>query len=231
MTDLTALLETTLPFSEFTPERQAELAGLAQRREYPAESFVTLTGERWPYLAVIETGSFLAVKESAEGRALTVLTLERGDVFWGLTFFEEELLMPVSLKVASTGALVSWSRQVLLPFLKEEGEALWALCRQLVGRMQQASAIVEDLAFQPVAGRLAKLLLKQYPEASAEPVPRDMTLDEMAARVGTTREMVCRILYRFADDQLIHISRTEFTLKDKGRLSRLAGAASDPGGP
>jgi len=50
-----------------------------------------------------------------------------------------------------------------------------------------------------------------------------MTLDEMAAQVGTTREVVCRLLYRFADDGLITITRTEFTLLDPVRLAGLAG--------
>jgi len=118
-----------------------------------------------------------------------------------------------------------------LPWLKNEGEALWALCGLLVARMQQASEVLEDLAFQPVAGRLAKLILQRYGEAEAGPVARDLTLDEMAARVGTTREMVCRILYRFADERLIHITRTEFNLLDRHNLARIAGHVKDAAPP
>ncbi len=32
----------------------------------------------------------------------------------------------------------------------------------------------------------------------------------VAARVGTTREMVCRALYNFSDKKLIEVTRTEF---------------------
>jgi len=45
----------------------------------------------------------------------------------------------------------------------------------------------------------------------------------MAARIGTTREMVCRVLYQFSDDNLIEITRTEFALNDTERLAQLAG--------
>lgn len=223
MSELRSLLEGTSPFRDFSSEQRSRLMSSATLRDYREGEFVTLSGEAWPYLAVILSGSFQALKESLEGRVLAVLTLERGDIFWGLTFFRPDALMPVSLKADSEGSLASWSDDVMVPILKAEGEALWALCQQLVGRMEQASTIVEDLAFQPVAGRLAKLLLRQYPSAGSEPVQRDMTLDEMAARVGTTREMVCRILYRFADDDLIHITRTEFTLVDRTKLARLVG--------
>jgi DNA-binding transcriptional regulator LsrR (DeoR family) len=40
----------------------------------------------------------------------------------------------------------------------------------------------------------------------------------MAARIGTTREMVCRLLQRFADQELIKITRTEFEITDLDRL-------------
>ena len=36
----------------------------------------------------------------------------------------------------------------------------------------------------------------------------------MASRIGTTREIVCRILHRFAEQGPIEITRTEFTVSD-----------------
>jgi CRP-like cAMP-binding protein len=98
----------------------------------------------------------------------------------------------------------------------------WELCRLMIQRMQRASAIVEGLAFQPVSGRLARLLLNDFISVGDAAITRHMTLDEMAARVGTTREMVCRALYRFADKKLIDVTRTEFVLTDKNGLAQVA---------
>jgi len=92
-----------------------------------------------------------------------------------------------------------------------------------VRRMQYASDILDEFAFQPVTGRLARLLLEHYDDAVGDYVARDMTLDEMAARIGTTREMVCRQLYKFADQGAIQISRTEFMISDQERLENIAG--------
>lgn len=97
----------------------------------------------------------------------------------------------------------------------------------MVRRMMRASTIVEELAFKPVASRLAGLLLDHYHDAAGEPVPRSLTLDQMAAHIGTTREMVCRLLYRFSDQELIHITRTEFVLNDKSGLIQLRGQDAD----
>ena len=45
-----------------------------------------------------------------------------------------------------------------------------------------------------------------------------MMLDEMAAHVSTKREMVCRLLYEFADEGAIEINRTEFMIVDREKL-------------
>jgi hypothetical protein len=44
----------------------------------------------------------------------------------------------------------------------------------------------------------------------------------MAAHIGTTREVVCRFLHRFASDGLIDITRTEITVHDRARLEELS---------
>jgi CRP-like cAMP-binding protein len=88
----------------------------------------------------------------------------------------------------------------------------------MVSRMLRASEIVEELAFQPVAGRLARLLIEYPGQSSSGPVARSLTLDDMAARIGSTREVVCRFLQQFADDKMIKITRTEFEITDRDRL-------------
>ncbi len=93
----------------------------------------------------------------------------------------------------------------------------------LVQRMQRASIVMEELAFQPVTGRLARLLIDRYHDSDSEYIARDMTLDEMAARIGSTREMVCRVLYQLADEGAIKINRTEFTISNSDVLAQYAG--------
>lgn len=210
-------------FSSLAPEARERLRQTAIRRTYEAGHIFAVRGDVWPYLFQVQSGKIQAAKVSLEGRRLQVLTLGPGEVFWGLAFFRDDAPLPVTLQAAARSAVLLWDRQQLLPLLLEHSHTLWELSQLMVDRMARASEIVEDLAFQPVAGRLARLLLEHYEGVSAEPVERDLTLDEMAARIGTTREMVCRVLYRFSDDELIEITRTEFTLNNIDALAQLAG--------
>jgi hypothetical protein len=72
-----------------------------------------------------------------------------------------------------------------------------------------------------VSGRLARLLLDDFEVVDDQAISRHLTLDEMAARIGSTREMVCRALYNFSDKKLIEVTRTEFVLTDRAGLTRL----------
>jgi CRP-like cAMP-binding protein len=211
------------PFHQFPKKTLKQVVDLAHPHAYAAGEFVTHHDDEWPYMVYIKEGALEAVKESPEGRSLLVYKLHAGDVFWGLTFFNERVRMPVSLRAAEETHLLVWSRQEILPLLLEHGHVLWSICTILIQRVQVASAIVENLAFQPVANRMAKMLIDTYGGRGSEPLSRDMTLDEMAARVGTTREMVCRVLYKFSDNQWIDITRTEFRLVDPQALVQLAG--------
>lgn len=216
-------LSSTEPFIQLPEDILQEVERLASIHNYAAGGFVCHYADAWPYMVFIERGALEAVKQSLEGRSLLVYKLKAGEVMWGLTFFHDDARMPVSLRATEETRLLSWSRDDILPILLEQGKALWSICRILIQRVQVASAIVEDLAFQPVAGRLAKMLIETYGDRGSEPVARDMTLDEMASRISTTREMVCRLLYKFADEKWIDITRTEFRLLEQEELERLAG--------
>ena len=98
----------------------------------------------------------------------------------------------------------------------------WGLFGLLAKKMARAGEIVEELAFRPIPSRLANLLLDQFEEAVDSYVSRDLTLDEMAARIGSTREMVCKILYQFSDKGIINIHRTEFKINDRDVLQEIA---------
>jgi CRP-like cAMP-binding protein len=186
-------------------------------RKFYNGDWIVHHGDVWAHLFFIQKGQVTAIKESPEGRSLTLATFGEGEIFWGLAFFIENAPMPAALKATQDSELLLWSRDDVMPLVLSNGKLSWELSRLVIQRVQFASEIVEQLAFRPLAGRVARLLLEQYP-ASQSVVHRHLTLDEMASRVGTTREIVCRILYRFAEQGAIQINRTEFTFLDRGLL-------------
>jgi CRP-like cAMP-binding protein len=222
MEQLTELLRSHPIFASLDEAVRNHLANQAVRRDLKKGERLVMQGDVWPYLFLVAEGELDAVKVSGEGRNLLVTTFGTGELFWGLAFFQDGAPLLATLEAHVPSRVYLWPRQFIEPIFYEHGRMSWELCRLMIQRMQRASTIVEELAFQPVSGRLARLLLDDFESIGEAAIARHLTLDEMAARVGTTREMVCRALYRFADKKLIDVTRTEFVLTDKDGLRRAA---------
>ncbi len=221
MESLLKQLKLSPVFGDYSATVLEEIEKRAIGKKYQNAEVVSGQGEKWPYLFIVHNGRMDAVKDSPEGRSFVATTFLPGDVFWGLSFFDEKHIMPATLLAHDHLELFLWHREVLLPYILKEGKVSWELSKLVVKRLLMASEKLGEMTFQPVGVRLAKLLVSLSKAEEGIPIDRDLTLDDMAARIGTTREMVCRFLHKFSDDGLIDITRTEFTLKDVDALNHL----------
>jgi CRP/FNR family transcriptional regulator len=94
-----------------------------------------------------------------------------------------------------------------------------AVLRYLSAEVRRLSDMVEELALHPVRTRLARFLLAQLGESSST---QRWTQQEIAAQVGTVREMVGRTLRAFAEEGLIRRQRGRLVVVDREGLEREA---------
>jgi CRP-like cAMP-binding protein len=104
-----------------------------------------------------------------------------------------------------------------------------AMLKTLARRVRHFAGIVSDLAFRPVAERLARHL-----EASvAAPIKRGTSLEltltqaQLAARLGTVRELVTRAFSQLEERGVIARERSRVTIRDPARLGALARGDED----
>ena len=220
---LNSLISQNPVFACLDQDSREQAAREATYMDYPAGQWIAHHGSTWAYLFMVTEGIVQAIKESPEGRSLIVTEINSGELFWGISFFIPDTPMPVALVAKEKARLYLWTYDQLNPLILKNGCMSWELTRLMIQKMQYASDMLNEFAFQPTTGRLAKVLLEHFGDAVEDYVARDMTLDEMAARIGSTREMVCRHLYHFADQGAIQINRTEFKITDQDLLEFLAG--------
>lgn len=87
-------------------------------------------------------------------------------------------------------------------------------------RMTELFQVIEDVAFQRVDVRLAEKLL----ELAEGGVSIQITHQQLAAELGTAREVITRQLSEFQRRQWLQISRGRIELLDNDSLARLAAA-------
>lgn len=209
-------------FSKLTPGDRAELAQIAVRKTYNKGEFICWQGDHWYKVLYLASGRLGWSMLSPDGKRQVVFRLGSRDVIWGHSLFDDKP-MPASLEVMEDCEVFMWHKDQICPIVSRHVEAVWDITRELMSTMRQVREVVYGFAFHPVAGRLARLLLEHYHPVEGQPAPRDLTLDEMADTVGTTRELVSKTLHRFADDGMIQINRVQFVFTDRGQLEHLAG--------
>lgn len=116
-----------------------------------------------------------------------------------------------------------------LEFVAEHPEASRALLRALARQVQAHEALVEDLLFLDLKGRVAKRLLGLV-SPSLEELPADgalipsvVTHADLASLSGGSRENVTRILSDFQRRGLVKRSGRRYMLTNVSGLRRLAG--------
>jgi len=208
-------------FRKLTPEEREKIARLAVLKTYQKGEFLCWQDEVWPKVLYVDSGHLDWLMLSPNGRRQSVFRIQPGSVVWAHSIFDEQP-MPASLRALSRSVVYQWPGDVITPIVSSNAEAVWEIASLMVHSMRHVREVVYGCAFHSVAGRLARLLVSHYQPKEGQVVSRDLTLDEMAAIVGSTRELVCKILYRFARHQMLEIHRRKFIFTDTEKLKALA---------
>ena len=95
-----------------------------------------------------------------------------------------------------------------------------ALARSVISslsrRLRHMVALVEEISLKAVRERLAGLLLEMAGDANT--IELTLNHQEIAARIGTVREIVSRTLTRMAHDGAIELKGRKVTLLDRALL-------------
>lgn len=191
----------------------------AIRRRYGEGEIIFLEGDPCAGLCIVEKGRVKLFKVSQEGREQIVKLLGPGE------FFNEVAVLdggpnPVSAMAALESTLRVIGRDTMVDLLGRHPAIAVGVIENLAARARHLLSLVEDLSLRTVSSRLAKLLLTEA--AADDEAPRRMTQQEMAAQLGTVREMVSRALRSFEEEGLIRFDRHRIVVLDVEGLERKA---------
>ena len=217
MDDLIKKLSKAEFFGKFPESDRAALAELTTPRRLRSGEYSCYQGDIWPNVLFVSEGRLDWSMISVAGKEHVLFSLSPYDVFFGHSIFDDKP-MPASLKATENSIVYRWDRKVILPILYRHPETLWEIAGMLTGTMRKAREIIYGLAFQPVAGRLATLLLDQFSDPDDVSVERDLTLNAIASRVASSPEVVCRILHQFQSEGVLEVTRATITLHNRSAL-------------
>ena len=221
-----ALRRTTL-FGELDDAALMKLAERAVERRHERDEILFIAGDEARGLYVIVEGSVRAFRESLDGREQVIHVERAGATIAEVPAFDDGAFPSTVAAEEATTVLFIDKRDVRRLCMEHPEIALAAL-KVLAGRLRRCAELVETLSLREVGQRLARFLLaearaKGVREGGSLRLTLAQTNQQIAARIGSVREVVSRALARLQNDGLItHEGRT-LTIQDESKLAAFAG--------
>ncbi len=198
---------------------------MAPARLFRAGELVFSQSQPVTALFILKTGRVRVYRVTEDGKALTMAILEPGAVFGEMLLVGQRMYDNYAEAIEDVAICQLTVAQVEQYLLSDPRIAV-RISRLLGEQVVRLEERLTDLAFRPLAARVAGTLLKL---AEATPAPRfgrtivvRLTHEQLAGLLGATRESTSKIMADFAARNLIRQGRGRIVIQDPAALHGVA---------
>lgn len=203
---------------------ETELQFLAERavpRQYCKGELLFTEGDPCTGLFVIESGHVRIFKSSPNGREQILAIEGPGSSVAELPLFDGGTY-PASTAATDDAQIYFISKQDFHSLCLVHPQVPLKVLKVVGGRLRRLVGIIEELSFTTVRSRLISVLLRLAKAGKKTSAGIEIQLppsnQELAAEIGTVRELVSRNLSRLQAEDLIHMDAKTVIIPDLGRL-------------
>ncbi|EXG82674.1 Crp/Fnr family transcriptional regulator [Cryptosporangium arvum] len=217
-------------FQNVEPRAAEALASNLKYLDLFKRDVIFAEGDPGDSLYVVLEGKVKLNRSAPDGRESLLAVLGPSDLLGELAVFDPGP-RTASAVVVADARVAQMRRDQLRPWIAEHPEIGPQLLRVLARRLRRTGDQQADLIFTDVPGRLAKALLDLaqrfgLPERSgpddAVRLNHELTQDELAQLVGSSRETVNKALSHFATRGWIRLDGRSIVLLNRDRLVQRA---------
>ena len=223
--DSARILSRFVLFAELDKQTRQQMAGHMHQHVHPAGQVIVLSGEITRAVYLVARGEVRIPRSSPEGREYVLHSLGPGECFNLSSALDGGYNLATVTALTDT-VVYAVPVRVFRSIVCEHPELAVALLEHLASRVRRLSDAVEDLALYTVRTRLARCLLS--PTSGDAPTVKYWTQGELAAHIGTVRDVVGRTLRSFSRQGLIRRERGRVVVTDLAGLKREALRDQDP---
>lgn len=209
------MLRSVALFSELPETHLAYLTSRSSVRSYPKGAIIINEGDEGNSMFVIEAGSVKTYLRDEDSKEVVLSTQGPGEYFGDLALFDDE---PRSASVSTLEPckVTIISKAVLRQAMAEFPEIAQTLLKGLAGRIRTLTENVRTLALLDVFGRLVRTLYALAEEKDgALVIDQRMTQQDLANRIGSSREMVSRIMHDLVEGGYIEVGNKRVLIRKK----------------
>ena len=204
------------PYFDDLPEELLNLiAGHMQLRGFERGEMLFWEGDPCAGLHIIEEGSVKLFRISPQGRQYIVRVLQEGDTCNEVPAFDGGT-NPVNVATLEKSKVWVIDDTALRTLVKAHPDFALKVLSNFGKNMRGLVRMVSEMAFYQVTNRLARLI-SELPAEESHP---HWTQEQLAARLGTVREVVARSLKELERSGAICIEDRRIHIADQDALSQ-----------
>lgn len=169
---------------------------------------------------LVRSGAIAILVSTLDGRELVVNELRAGDCFGELALLTGKPRSATAMAIEPSEFLLL-PRAELMAQLEREPRVMRHLLESLAERLAATTERESELAFLDAPARLARTLLA-LEKAATPPEEIRISHDELARRIGATRQTVTKVLGRWRRAGWIASRRHRVVLRDRRALQERA---------
>ncbi len=216
------LLRSVPLFAELEQEELERVSRVAVPRAYPANTRVFHEGDHSDACYVVRSGTFRVTREHPDGRAITLATLERGDIVGELAMIDGEVRSASLETLGGNGELLALPAADFKSLLERNPEITVKMVSALTRRLRATNERISRQSFQTVPSRVAGVLSQLVAEESPDGADREVTIRmnqaDLAQLAGTSRESVSRFLADLERSGVVRAGRGQVTVLEPAKL-------------
>ncbi len=216
MTNVVADLRRIAFFTSVSEGTLRRIASVARAMPFAPAELIIVEGEPCVAAYFLSPGQVRVLRLSPSGRQQVLVRLGLGEAFNTVPAFQSTGFNHATVQAVTSGLLYSIAVQDLRQIAAACPEVALALFGDFAEKLDHLTDLVEDAALRTVLARLARFLLEQADHSGAM---RHWTQDEIAAQLGTVRDMVGRTLRSLADAGLLRLDLQRIVLPDRPGLA------------
>jgi CRP-like cAMP-binding protein len=164
----------------------------------------------------VVTGMVRSYRSNLSGREQNLIHLKSGDAFNIPHAFSGQAFVPISAVAIGDVNLLKIPFDKFQHIVSHNPEAALAVLRDLSKKLTHLTQLTHDLSLRTVRARLARFLLDQ--SRAVVPSGVQWTQQEIAAQIGSVREVISRTMRGFVRDGLIRLDRHRIEILDEEAL-------------
>lgn len=202
-------------FEGLSDKQISLLTDRAAVRSYSKGAIIVNEGDEGTSLFVILSGSVKTFLSDENGKEVVLSTQGAGEYFGDLALFDDEPRSASVMALEPCKVMIITKAQ-LREAIKEDPDIGFSLLHGLAKRVRILTENVRTMALLDVFGRLVRTLYMLAEEKDgALVVDQRLTQQELANRIGASREMVSRIMHDLTEGGYLSIKSKRITILKK----------------